>query len=547
MGTAVEIAQRPLARWSSLIAAYWAGYVLLHWAGYYHPIEPLGVTPWSPNTGLSLALLLRYGPRMGPATFGAILFGDVIVHGINTPLPQWLLASIAQAVGYTAAAVFLTRVARIDIRLQSLRDLLWFITASGVALLAIAGAYVGIYASAGLVAWPDMAVAISGFWIGDMIGIMVVTPLLLVLEDELRGPSARARWHLGSEQIAQAASVILALWLVFAPNFADDFNLFYLLFLPLIWVAMRHGIAGTTIVIAGIQIGLIIATRGAKEDFISFLEFQFLMLALAITGLFLGVVVSEGRRIRQALSETEEELNRALRLAAAGEMASALAHELNQPLSAISAYLRACQLLLGAPQERHKELVETMDKVVREAGRAAEVVKRLREFFRSGLLQCESCTAEQLVREAVQPLAKQLERQGIALKVACAPGLPRLRADRLQVGIVLHNLVGNAIDALSARGAKSGEIEIAAERDGTEAVRIRVQDSGPGVSPEILEHLFQPYATSKRDGMGLGLAISRSIVEAHGGKLWFEPAPSGGARFTLTLPADGRADTAAER
>src|SRR5574342_310238 len=239
MGTAVDIAQRPLARWSSLIAAYWAGYVLLHWAGYYHPIEPLGVTPWSPNTGLSLALLLRYGPRMGPATFGAILFGDVIVHGLNTPLPQWLLASIATAVGYTGAAVFLTRVARIDIRLQSLRDLLWFIAVSGVALLAIASAYVGIYALAGLVAWPDMAVAISGFWIGDMIGIMVVTPLLLVLEDELRNPSARARWHLGSEQIAQAASVILALWVVFAPDFADDFNLFYLLFLPLIWVAMR--------------------------------------------------------------------------------------------------------------------------------------------------------------------------------------------------------------------------------------------------------------------------------------------------------------------
>ena len=183
------------------------------------------------------------------------------------------------------------------------------------------------------------------------------------------------------------------LWIVFGSAFSKELNLFYLLFLPLIWIAMLHGLPGTALATLVIQLGLIVALKLGGYQRGTVLEFQLLLLALAVTGLFLGVAISERRGVERILREKQFELDRSLRLAAASEMASALAHELNQPLSAIATYARAGQIIASDPTRSQEALGQTMDKVAHEAARAGAVVHRLRDFFRTGSTQVERSTS----------------------------------------------------------------------------------------------------------------------------------------------------------
>ena len=216
---------------------------------------------------------------------------------------------------------------------------------------------------------------VAQFWIGDLIGVVVTTPALLVATRGRRNDVHLVWW----ETLLQAGAIVTALWVVFGSGLGDELKLFYVLFLPLIWIAMRRGLAGTTAAALLVQIGLIAALLFVGHKPGEVLEFQFLMLALALTGLFLGVTVEERRAAEQRLRAKQFELDRSLRAAAASELATTLAHELNQPLSAVASYSRAAQLLLerGDPEQ---ELSATMNKVVAQANRAATVVRRLREF-----------------------------------------------------------------------------------------------------------------------------------------------------------------------
>ena len=197
---------------------------------------------------------------------------------------------------------------------------------------------------------------------------------------------------------------------------------------------------------------------------------------------------------------------------------------------------QAPDYLVAEPGDRSRELAEVLGKAEKEAGRAAEVIRRLREFFRGGALHVKECSVEDLVQGAVATFSNRIGRKGITITASVAPNLPAFRADPLQIEMVLQNLLLNAIDALGAVQGSKREIVITAVRAGAGHVRIEVQDTGPGVDPNIADRLFQPFLTSKSDGMGLGLVISRSIVEAHGGKIWHEPSPGGGACFIFTLP-----------
>jgi C4-dicarboxylate-specific signal transduction histidine kinase len=264
------------------------------------------------------------------------------------------------------------------------------------------------------------------------------------------------------------------------------------------------------------------------------LDFQFLMLALALTGMFLGVTVEERRAFEQKLRDKQFELDRSLRAAATSELASALAHELNQPLSAVASYTRACQLLLerGDPSQ---ELPSIMQKVVFEANRAGTVVHRLREFVRSGSMRQERVIISELLATAREAAGPRAGRHGVTVAVDAATSLPEVLADRVQMETVLHNLIGNAIDALKDM---SGErrITLAATPHNENSVRITIADNGPGVAPATRASLFEPFASKKAEGLGLGLAISRTIVEAHGGTLWLADTDAGAA-FCITLPA----------
>jgi len=514
------------------LAGYFALYVFLDWVSYIHPVLPLAITPWNPPPGLSLALLLLLGLRYWPALFFAALLAELLVRGLPAPFPYTVLSSLSLTLCYAGAVALLRGPLHFDAGFGTLRDLFVFLlVASGGAFLAALG-YVSIYTYAGIAPQETYLANLLRFWVGDMIGIMVVTPLILAHAGKGFSLSKPGR-----ETLAQGVSILLALWLIFGLEFTDEFKFFYLLFLPLIWIAMRHGIQGTTLALLVSQLGLIGAVLLGSHHTTAVVELQLLMLALAITGLFLGMAVTSRRMIEEKLQAQAAELNHALRLAAAGEMAAALAHELNQPLSALGSYARSCQLMLTMNPADLERINETMDKMGREVGRAGEEVRRLRDFFRDGTLRLESMDVKQLAGEGLEPLIRKIESKGIALHVRLQENLPAVQVDRVQIATVLRNLVYNAMEAFADTPERPCDIHVTATSSGNDWVKFCVEDNGPGVSGEMIDNLFSPFSTSKAQGMGLGLSISRALVEAHGGKLWAEAPVAGGARFCFTLPA----------
>jgi len=517
-----------------IVAAYVVAYLALDWVSYIHPLGPFAITPWNPPPGLSLALLLTQGLAFAPALFLAGFAAELAVRGLPAGALAAAGSSVVIAAGYTAAAGVLRRGARLDPQLASVRDVAWLVGVTAAATLAVSTGYVAVYFAAGHIPADAVVRSAIQLCVGDVLGILVTTPVLLAL---LRPQRAARAFRWSWEEAAQAAAVAAALWVVFGIDPAYAARSFYVLFLPLIWVSVRHGIRGAAWTLLAIQLGIVAAVQIQGLTSATLLELQAFMVALAITGLFLGAVVTERRRAGEALEAREAELQRSLRLAAAAETASALAHELNQPLSAIATYVRACAILAERPEENRARLVETMGTVTTEVARAGDVVRRLRDFFRSGSSRLEHVGVAHLLAGAAERARPRLERHRVALAVECEPGLPGVLVDRLQVETVLHNLLANAIDAIVASDPPERAIGLRAARDARGMVRITVRDTGPGLPEGMPQDAFPPFATTKPQGMGLGLAISRSIVESHGGRLAADPAGHG-ASFSFTLPAE---------
>jgi signal transduction histidine kinase len=217
------------------------------------------------------------------------------------------------------------------------------------------------------------------------------------------------------------------------------------------------------------------------------------------------------------------------------EMAASIAHELNQPLAAIVNYARGCarRLDAGSPAP---DVLEALDRIAHEALRAGEVVRSLKRVVRKEPPREAAFDLVAVVHESVQLVRSEATERGIGVRVDAADGIGTVRGDRVQLQQVVLNLLRNAIEAITHT---PGLIEVRIAPFGAE-VRLSVSDSGTGVPPDLLERVFAPFFSTKATGLGMGLSISRTIVEAHGGRLWVEANPGAGATFSFTLPA--RAD-----
>jgi two-component system sensor kinase FixL len=230
----------------------------------------------------------------------------------------------------------------------------------------------------------------------------------------------------------------------------------------------------------------------------------------------------------------EESLRQTLRLAAAGEMAGAIAHEINQPLTAVTNYGRSAQMLLERDYTGPPQLSNIILKIIAEAERAAEIVRRLRDFFRAGTTRLQAVSIEDLMM-AVRRIADSATRgRDISVEVDHLASVQPLYIDQLQIEVVLRNLIANAVESVVGSGRQGGRIRIAVETHDDRHVRIVVADNGPGISTANRESLFEPFVSGKPTGMGLGLAVSRAIAQAHGGALE-APAVAHG-EFHLVLP-----------
>ena len=238
------------------------------------------------------------------------------------------------------------------------------------------------------------------------------------------------------------------------------------------------------------------------------------------------------------LKELQSEVTHMSRFTALGEMASTLAHEINQPLTAINNYLKGCHRLLQRVEgEQVPALQDALAKAADQALRAGQIIRRLREFVSRGDSERRIENLPKLIEDASTLALIGTRENAIAVSFRLDPRAELVQVDRIQIQQVLVNLIRNAVEILlEAPGPRELGIETLLGSDGT--VQVGVADSGAGLAPEVRAHLFQPFVTTKQKGMGLGLSICRTIVEAHGGKIWVDPRPQGGTvfRFTLRVP-----------
>lgn len=251
--------------------------------------------------------------------------------------------------------------------------------------------------------------------------------------------------------------------------------------------------------------------------------------------LFTGFIrdISERQDAQARLQELQSELIHVSRLTALGEMASALAHELNQPLGAITNYLSGARKLLGQASGVDASAIEALDKAADQALRAGEIIKRLRDFLSRGESQRQVEILSKLTREACALALVGAKERDVRVSYSFDPAADCVLVDRVPIQQVVVNLVRNALDAME--GCARRELSVSSRLGEGSVAVLSVADSGAGVSADAAERLFQPFVTTKSDGMGVGLSISRTIVEAHGGRIWTEPNPGGGAVFHFTM------------
>jgi two-component system sensor kinase FixL len=244
--------------------------------------------------------------------------------------------------------------------------------------------------------------------------------------------------------------------------------------------------------------------------------------------------LSERQVTEARLQELQTELVHMSRLTAMGEMASTLAHELNQPLSAIANYMKGSRRLLEtATDDRSQKIRDAIDKAGTQALRAGDIIRRLRDFVARGEGERRVESIAKLVEEASALALVGAKELGVRVRFKFDPGADLVLADRVQIQQVLLNLMRNAVEAMEHAERRELVLGTVAHDDGT--VEVSVGDTGHGLAPEVIEQLFRPFVTTKRDGMGVGLSISRSIIDAHGGRIWAEPNPGGGTVFRFTL------------
>jgi two-component system sensor kinase FixL len=511
-------------------AGYLAAYVLLDWISFIHPFSPIGITAWNPGTGLSFVVVLLFGPRMIPYLFLAPLLADLVNSQATLPTGVTLLSAGLIGGGYAAASMFLRHpAARFDPALPSLCDLALLMLVAAVSAALVAASYVGVVIAAGLLPMEDMAAAAARYWIGDLIGIMVFTPFgLLAL-------TRRRAFHASAETALQIGAVIAALALIFGFSQEQQFQLFYVLFLPIVWMAVRAGLEGVSVGVMIAQIGLIVGVELLGDHTHDLMAFQALMLILSMTGLVAGALVSQGRRVESQLRLHRESLAQVARLGNLGELAAAVAHEINQPLAAAGTYARIVNDALGEGAADAAMVAETANKAVVQIERAAEVVRRLRALVRLDRSARAPCSVERIIKETVALCRPALDRSHIAVRWSVAPDLPLVMVDMLQIGQTLLNLMRNSIEAITEAEHHDGSIGIEAAPGGRGFVEIRVIDNGPGFPEGFTDHPFLPLASRKAEGLGIGLPLCRSIVESHGGRLWIN-RDAGAADIRFTLP-----------
>jgi signal transduction histidine kinase len=526
-----------------LSALYLIIYVLLDRLSYIHDLNHTETAPWAPGVAFLVMVVTYYGARVAPLTILAPGLAEFALRSEAPLSPAVLGAVVCVGCVYTIAGIVL----RAPLRKDWQPTIRWFAMLSVViagSALFNAMLYSAILVQTGKLTAASYLAAVRTDWVADVNGIIILVPLMIILRSgsvKLR----EVRNHLGL--LALQAIALAFVFLITFPEawgapIDDSRTPFYLLFLPIIWIALRWGAGVTAIALTALQLGIVmfVAEQNTSE---SFLAIQFLMVLLALTSLFMGISVSETARVSQLMRSKEVELSHLNARMAVSEMNSAIGHELNNPLAALVNYLRSASLIVQSPGFDHAVLQRTLDKAHGEATRSVNVIKKLREFFRAGVVRRERCDPKTVAAEALAAVQMRFRQADIAAVLETSPDLPLVDADPLQLVMVLQNLLANAFDAVQANVMGSKRVSIGVTPDGDE-VMFTISDTGAGIPAEVRDRLFRPVSSTKAVGMGLGLAICRSLIEANDGRVSLLRSGAEGTSIAFWIPIAAREEIA---
>jgi len=509
--------------------AFLGVYLLLDYVSFVKPYRDLGITPWNPPPGLSIAFVFLEGARVAPFAMIAPALADALIRGAPLGWGLEIVSSVLIGGTYVLAGLWLQRIAAFDPRFRAVRDTL-ALTGVGIVTSAVAaGLFVAILLSAGAVLRDEIMSVAWRAAVGDLIGILTIVPLVLLWRTYRPWPS------IGPWTPVQLLAVLAALAIVFGYRDATAFQLFYLLFLPVLWVALSHGPPGAVVVLLLVQIGIVIGAEIRFGSDPGFGALQVLMIALVITGLIVATIVAEREDTAARMRDQQAALNRALRIRSAGEIAATIAHEMNQPLTALTTYTGIAIKAMddGDPQMARNVLT----KVQAECGRATSVLTGIRELLRQGTLTRRPFNVKEAFNELEELLRADLAKRGIALSFHVAENSRILNADRVQLQQAVHNLIINGAEAIQSVG-QNGKVTVGASCPEGRDLIIEVRDDGPGFPPGYDVRDPTPFTSTKSDGSGIGLAVVRSIAEAHGGNMSIV-SNARGSTVRLTLPSVG--------
>ena len=530
--------------------AFFLAYIMLFWVSYIFQTSDLRSTPWNPETGIAVVA----GALLGWVSLPSVFLASLVSKTLNPTILSFgweVVAAAANAIIFAgSAAAFRSFLPSVETTTTA--NIVLFICYAFIVTLASAVARL-VIASLALDIFPTYLINYAfTLSVGNVVGILTIVPLFFV-------PMPLTGWlqYFANFRLVHWVTTLVILLtsvFVFGLEDTDKFKFFYLVFLPVMVFAIKDGLMGAaySILLSDTAMIAILLWRVSEPSTVT--ELQVLMISLSATGLIMGATISERRRISLQLEESHVRLRdsqaallQASRLSLVSEMAAALAHEINQPLSSIRSFIRAARRKLDKGRIRHADLKSDIDSAVKEVDVAANLIRETRKFLERGDVSKENLNLRQLLLTCSDLIAPELSYSKITWNMHLPEKLPVIMGNAAQIQQVVLNLVRNAKEAIVDGRSKVRRIELSVSLESRPGhVEIAVSDSGPGILPDVKAMLFKPLKSSKDNGLGLGLSLSNTIVTSHGGTIWYDETTSIGSRFAFALPLSGNLEKTRE-